>query len=372
MQERIMFVITGLNLGGAESQLVLLVRELRRIGWDVAVVSMIEPRYFVQELEGIGVTVVTMKMCPGKPDILALWRLARLVKSWRPSIMHSHMFHANVFARVARLFFPSVPLISTAHSLDELEGSYGRLVAYRLTRHLSSFMTSVSVTSFRHYVSLRIISPKKGRFVPNGVDLERFKYDAAKRAQLRSALGIGDLFVWLAIGRLAPAKDFANLIGAVAHLRDRGLSAVRVLLVGEGPDRDHLMRLAADAKLDKYIQFLGPRHDVPDLMSAADALVLSSAWEGLPMVILEAMASSRIVVATDVGGVSELFAPSDLGLLAPPRHSEVLADRMSEVMNFPVAKIEEAGQRGRIFVERNFDIQKVARAWDGLYRQLAG
>ncbi|BAN26925.1 glycosyltransferase [Caballeronia insecticola] len=366
-----MFVITGLNLGGAESQLVLLVRGLKQIGWDVSVVSMIEPKYFVQDFADMGIEVITLKMAPGKPDARALWRLAKLVWSWQPDILHSHMVHANIFVRIARMLFPRIPVVSTAHNINELEGSYGRLVAYRLTRHLSHYTSSVSAAAYQHYVSLKMINPKKGGFVPNGIDLERFRYDAARREALRDALGVGDRFVWLAIGRLVPAKDFSNLIRAVAYLRDRGLSNMQVLLAGEGPEQAELLRKCAEAKLESHIRFLGPRQDVPDLMSAADAVVLSSAWEGMPMVILEAMAASRMVVATNVGGVSELLPFGGADALAPPADPAALADRMQHAMQLSREEADAVGQRGRAFVEGNFDINKVARDWDGIYRHLA-
>ncbi|MDR5759815.1 glycosyltransferase [Caballeronia sp. LZ035] len=371
MRTRIMFVITGLNLGGAESQLLLLVRALQRLGWEVAVVSMIEPKYFVQDFAEMGVEVITLKMLPGKSDPRALWRFAKLVRSWRPDIVHSHMVHANIFVRVARLFFPTIPIVSTAHSINELEGSYARLLAYRLTRHLSHYTSSVSASSYQHYVSLRMISPRKGGFVPNGVDLERFDCDADARAALRVALGIEDQFVWLAVGRLVPAKDFSNLIKAVALLRDQGLSRMRVLLAGDGPEKADLLKQCEQAGLGPIIQFLGPRHDIPDLMNAADAVVLSSAWEGMPMVILEAMAARRTVVATHVGGVGELFPADDVDKLARPKDPVALAERMAYTMRLSAEEHEQAGQRGRAFVERSFDIRKVARDWDALYHRLA-
>jgi glycosyltransferase involved in cell wall biosynthesis len=366
-----MFVITGLNLGGAESQLVLLVRGLQRIGWEVAVVSMIEPKYFVQDFARMGVEVITLKMSPSKPDPRALWRLARLVRSWRPDIVHSHMVHANIFVRIARMFFPTIPIVSTAHSINELEGSYGRLLAYRLTRHLSHYTSSVSASSYQHYVSLRMISPRKGGFVPNGVDLERFARDADKRAALRATFGIDDQFVWLAVGRLVPAKDFSNLIRAVAHLRDQGLTHMRVLLAGDGPEKEDLLRQCEQAGIGWIIRFLGPRHDIPDLMNAADAVVLSSAWEGMPMVILEAMAARRTVVATNVGGVAELFPADDIDKLARAKDPVALAERMAHTMRLSAEEHEQAGQRGRAFVERSFDIRKVACDWDAIYRRLA-
>lgn len=363
---RLMFVITGLNMGGAENQLLLMARELRLLGWEVAVVSLIEPRYFVEEFRSFGASVFSLRMAPGVADLRALARFVQLVKKWKPTVIHSHMYHANVFARVARLFFPSIPLISTAHNTDEFEGSRFKVWAYRLTSRLSSYMTNVSQAGYLRYVYLKIIDSEKGEFIPNGVDTQRFDSNSAARSRLRNLFGVKKEFVWLAIGRLVPAKDFENLIEALAELRKSGCPDFCLFLVGEGPQESQLKQQVVNLGLEECVFFLGARRDVPELMCAADAFVMSSAWEGLPMVILEAMASGRIVVATDVGGVGELVTPQ-VGRLVPPRQSTALASQMGEVMQLSSSEREKAERLAQRFVRDKFAIKDVALHWVEVY-----
>jgi len=347
----------------------LIVRELCQLGWEVAVVSLIRPRYFVEELQSFGASVYSMNMVPGVADLRALVKFVSLVRKWKPQVIHSHMYHANVFARIARIFFHGIPLVSTAHNIDEFEGSRFKIFAYRLTSRLSNYMTNVSYAGYLRYVYLKIIDSERGGFIPNGVDTEKFNLNISARLRLRNILGVKDEFVWLAIGRLVPAKDFENLITALVELRERNCSNFKVFLVGEGPQEAVLKRRVIDLDLANNVIFLGARRDVPELMCAADAFVMSSAWEGLPMVILEAMASGRIVVATDVGGVGELVTPQ-IGRLIPPRQPAALASQMWNVMQLSNGEKEAAERIARNFVKTEFSIKDVALRWVDVYEKI--
>jgi glycosyltransferase involved in cell wall biosynthesis len=166
-----------------------------------------------------------------------------------------------------------------------------------------------------------------------------------------------------------PAKDFENLITALVELRERNCSNFKVFLVGEGPQEAVLKRRVIDLDLANNVIFLGARRDVPELMCAADAFVMSSAWEGLPMVILEAMASGRIVVATDVGGVGELVTPQ-IGRLIPPRQPAALASQMWNVMQLSNGEKEAAERIARNFVKTEFSIKDVALRWVDVYEKI--
>jgi glycosyltransferase involved in cell wall biosynthesis len=130
-----------------------------------------------------------------------------------------------------------------------------------------------------------------------------------------------------------------------------------------------IQKLAGDLELDGYVDFLGARNDIPDLMRAADIYVLSSAWEGLPLVIGEAMASEKLVVATDCGGVSEFLG--DAGILAAPRDPAALADGLREALNMPANEASILGSRARMRIVANYSLDSVADRWVELYRCLS-
>lgn len=365
--KRVMFVSTSLNMGGAETQVFLLATTFVALGWSVAVVSMIEPKYFSRELEEQGVKFYSLGMKPGMANPKAIFRLLRIYRTWRPSIVHSHMYHANILCRFARIFSPNIPLVSTAHSINETDGSRLRLFLYKVTRYLSSHMTNVSEAAFNHYVDMGIINPAHGSYMPNGVNTKSFAYDPSIRSSMRQQFDIDRNFVWLAIGRFVKAKDYPNLIAALDIVRNEGGSNFIVLMVGDGPLFQDIVDLVNERGLQEYVRFLGVRKDIPQLMSAIDGFVMSSAWEGLPMVLLEALACERSVVATDVGGIRELSREIGDGNLVPSSNPKALAVAMAKVMQTSLADRSNQGSSAREKILLRYGIIQIAKAWEELY-----
>lgn len=235
--KRVLFVITGLGLGGAETQLVHLATRLKARGWDVRVVSLTPPRAYVQELEAAGVPVISLGIKGKLPDPRPVFRLAKMIRTWRPEVVHSHMVHANLVARLVRLLAPVPVLICTAHNIDEKgQRGSGRLreMAYRLTDPLCDLTTQVSRAGLERYVRIRAVPRHKIRYLPNGIDTERFRPDPELRARLRQELGLETAFAWLAVGRFVVSKDYANMLQAfsrVAPERNEGC----LVIAGDGP-----------------------------------------------------------------------------------------------------------------------------------------
>ncbi len=368
---RLLLLTTSLNLGGAEMQVSLLAQALVRRGWQVSVVSMVKPLHFVHELTQAGVAVHSLDMTPGRASLRAVRRLARLYRQFRPDLVHSHMFHANLLGRALKPLFPRVPLISTAHDHDETRDSRWRYVVYRGTRGASDFMTNVSPASFEHYVERGLIDAARGAAVVNGLDLSRFDPERIDRPSARQALGLTpDTFFWFAMGRLDPAKDYPTLIRAVQWLQaSSGTAPFQVLVAGEGPLQATLQQLAVECGVSDKLTFLGVRRDTPHLFAAADGFVLSSEIEGLPMVLLEAMCMQRICVGTDAGGVRGLLAPVAEELVVPCRQPEALARAMQRVMQLPPDERVRLGAASRSTVQARYDVQSVASTWEEIYQR---
>ena len=203
---RVMLLVTGLERGGAETQVVQLALELRGRGCEVCVVSMLEPAAFAGELAAGGVPLHSLRMRPGKPGLRGLWRFLHLLQTTKPEVVHAHLFHANLLARLARLISPVPVRISTLHSLAESGRSSSdvrlRDWLYRLTDWLSDRTVSVSEAVEARHVECRAVSPRRSRVIPNGVRAELFVKTPEMRARLRAELGLQDEFVWLAAGRL--------------------------------------------------------------------------------------------------------------------------------------------------------------------------
>jgi len=366
---RILLVSTEFGLGGAEQQVRLLARAFSERGHEVRWAGLQDPGPFAAEVAELGVPIVGLGMRRGRADPRGIVRLAREVRRFGPHVVHSHMVHANLLARVTRLAVPMPVLVSTAHNI--CEGARWRELAYRLTDPLCTLTTNVSRAAVERYVSVGAVPRRKIRYVPNGLELSRFAPLERGRVQrLRAELGLDGAFLWLAAGRLAAVKDYPTMLRAMRSvLRERPDAAL--VVAGDGPERVPLEALPGELGLPaERVRFLGVRHDVPALMQAADGFVLSSAWEGLPMVLLEAAASRLPVVATAVGGNPELVQDGRTGLLVPPREPAALASAMLGLMAVPAEERAAWGEAGRRHVESGYRLDRVVDGWLELYQEL--
>jgi len=362
----LLFLTTGLAYGGAETQVVRLATRLKLRGWEVSVVSLMPPKAYVEDLEAAGIPVFSLGIRRKLPDPRPVLRLARIIRKWQPDVVHSHMVHANLLARIVRPLAPFPILVCTAHSIDE--GGRLREVLYRLTDLFCDLTTQVSQAGLERYVHVGAVPRHKIRYIPNGVDTERFKPNLEDRLKVRKELGV-DGFVWLAVGRFDPQKDYPNMVQAFARVVHKHSNAI-LLIVGDGPLRETMENMARELGAEKYVKFLGIRRDIPQLMNAADAYVMSSSWEGMPNVLLEASATGLPIVATDVGGNREVVLDGITGFLVPPRNPEALAEAMLRMMDLPEEKRREMGKAARKHVEDNFSLNRVVDMWEALYKEL--
>ena len=365
---KILKVATGLAYGGAETQLKNVALRLKQRGWSQSVVSMLPPSAYVEELEAAGICVYNLRMRRKVPDPRAVLRLAAIMRRERPLLIHSHMIHANLLARMTRLFVKVPVLICTAHNI--IEGGRPRELAYRLTDSLADITTQVSEAGKQRYIQVGAVPPHKIVYIPNGIDTSRFQPNPMVRQAVREQLGCApDAFVWLTVGRLEPVKNHLELLCAF-----REVTAVhphaRLLIAGQGPLQAATEQRITELGLAERVRLLGVRRDIPDLLNAADAFVLPSLWEGMPLTLLEASATALPIVATDVGGNAEVVLEGETGYLVPVKDTEALAQAMLRVMNLSEADRSAIGQAGRAHVVQNFDLERVVDRWEALYREL--
>jgi glycosyltransferase involved in cell wall biosynthesis len=364
---RILFLSTSMGMGGADSQLLVAAQDLQARGHDILVVSLTPLGPMGLRARTSGIAIESLEMRRGIPDPRGLARLIRIARAWQPDVLHSHMVHANLMARALQLVAPVPVLISTVHNIYEGNGLL--MAAYRLTNGLVDRMTIISEAAAERFIRERIIPRDLLRVVPNGVDPELYRQPAEVRDGLRRALGLGDEFVWLAVGRFETAKDYPNMLRAFASVRERHPEAV-LLLAGRGSLQGETESLARELQIGPAVRFLGVRDDVAALVSAADGYVMSSAWEGMPMVLLEAAAGGLPVVTTRVGGTAEVVLDGESGYLAPPGDSQALASAMQQLMNLSEAERRALGERGREHIRANYGLHRVVERWEELYREV--
>jgi len=364
---RILLVSTSLIIGGAETQVYLLAREFAKRGHSVYVVSLFEPKDYVKELRSMNVEVVGLGIRGMMSVTTSLVQLRRIIRTWKPDIIHAHMFHAIFLSRLARSISTRAPLISTTHNFAP-ESSLRRFL-YRLTDLLGTITTNVSQVGSHQYVNQGAVPPTRMRYVPNGIDLTQFTAEPESRDRKRLNLGLGEGFAWLAVGRLISLKDYPTMIEAFAELKvTHGGSTL--LIVGSG-EHEAALRGFAKAQLSpESIRFLGKRTDVSELMAASDAYVMSSSSEGLALVLLEAAAARLPIVATDVGGNSEIVQDGISGFLVPAKSPQALARAMATIEALSESERRGLGGKGREHVATNYAITHVTQLWLDLYASL--
>ena len=366
---RVMFLSTSMGMGGADKQLLSAAQLMHAQGHDVCIVSLTELGPMGLEARSQGIRTESLDMRRGVPDPRGLIRLIRLVRAWKPDVLHSHMVHANLMARAVRLFARVPVIVSTIHNI--YEGGPLWMAAYRVSNGLVDHMTIISEAAADRFVKEGIVPRELLTCVPNGVDTERFRQVTPETRQaLRSSIGVDDRFVWLAVGRFEIAKDYPNMLHAFAQVCQRDSNAV-LLLVGHGSLQQETESLAQSLGLGDRIRFLGVRSDVPEVMAAADGYVMSSAWEGMPIALLEAGAAGLPIVATRVGGNHEVVRDGESGFLVPPRDAAALGQAMLRLMEQAPARRRDMGERGREHVRVHYGLGRVVERWQDLYRQVS-
>jgi glycosyltransferase involved in cell wall biosynthesis len=245
------------------------------------------------------------------------------------------------------------------------------MLAYRLSDGLADRVTAVSEVVAEWYVRMKAVSRSKCVVMTNGIETGEFMPDAERRRATREEMGVGEEFVWLAVGRNTVAKDHANLMQAFGQVW-RELKQSQLWMAGGAPDGGKKTYAAISmphGALD-HVRTLGVRRDIPALLDAADGFVLSSAWEGMPLAVGEAMAMERPVVATDVGGVRELVG--DAGAIVPAKDSNALAEAMVAMMQKPAEARMELGLVARERICSRFSMDRKAEEWEALYRSVLG
>ncbi|RBP25014.1 glycosyltransferase involved in cell wall biosynthesis [Marinobacter pelagius] len=360
---KVLLVITGLGVGGAERLVTALADCYAAVGHEVMLVRFHgeaelrpgDPRVRLENLD--------MRRSP-LGLLVAMRRFRRLILEFRPDVVNSHLVHANVLTRMLRLVTPIPFLVSSAHNNNE--GGRFRMLAYRLTDRLADISTNVSEDAVQVFEKQRALLPGRMLAIHNGINTEDFVYDQAARGRIRAELSVSDRTpLIVSVGRLWQAKDYPNLLNAVSGLAQKSVE-FRLAIVGDGPLRSDLKALAQSLGIAGHVDFLGVRHDIPALMSACDVFVLSSAWEGFGLVVAEAMACERVVVATDSGGVKEVVG--EAGYLVRPRDSEALFRGIDQALRLSDAECKTMGKVARKRVVEKFSLATTADRYLAVYR----
>lgn len=334
---KILYVITSLGYGGTQKNLYALVKRLKNNA-EVSVVSLKSSGEMLAKVKSLDVPV-TILFLPPKFSLktffylpFSIFKFIRVILSFRPDIIHSFLFQANIISRIFGKIFSSALIIS-AERVAEKEKRIHLFIS-RWTNFLVDKITVNSESLKNFVISSQKINPQKVSLIPNCFDAEEIRIIQGSN-QIREELNIGqDTFFVLGIGRLHKQKGFDLLIEAVRIIVKK-INKIYFVIIGDGKERKKLECKVNEFKLGEYIKFLGYKENTYDYLNASDLFVLPSLWEGSPNVILESMFFAKPVVATAVSGVKELLEPEGdkyIIELGKKSRQEIISDLAEKIL----------------------------------------
>jgi glycosyltransferase involved in cell wall biosynthesis len=371
---RVLFTVSDLDLGGAQKQVVELARQLVRHGHAVAIYTLNETAPRAKDLVGSGVEV-RIDQKKSKVDTKVLGRLRRFIGEWRPDIVHGFLFDGDIYARIAA-FGTGIPVLNSERSSD-YEISTTQRLGHLLTKPLVDGLVANSRYGGRFAQRLYGYSDEQLHVVWNGMRVEDFERQAESPADYRHEFfGPGEHRVATFIGAIKPAKDYPLAIDVAAALVKRA-PEWRVLFLGDSlaPSagykagvhsdtsqyKDMVMEHYRRANIAHRVKFAGARKDLPAIVKQSDVLYVTSAWEGFPNSVLEAMVLGVPVVSTAYSDIRDIL----------PRAGQVIADRDPEKIAAAIVESyldrDEIAAEQKRWVRANASIEKATENLERVY-----
>ncbi len=360
---RICFLIRQLDEGGAQRQLLTLVKGLDKTKYKITLISFYEGGFFSEEIKLFPHVKYLCLEKSGRWDVINfIYRLVTQLRQIKPDFLHGYLDLANCLTIFLKPFLPKTRMIFgvRASNMDLSRYDWLSRFAYKAECFLSRFADTIIVNSkagFRHSAS-HGFPENKMVVIPNGIDTERFKPDPLTGAKMRNEWGAKkeDILIGL-VGRLDPMKDHPTFLKA-ASLYAKKKENVRFICIGDGsnPYKKELVDLGQRLGLSNRVVWAGSHKDMLSVYNALDLVCSSSITEGFPNVIGEAMACGVPCVVTDVGDSSWLIG--DTGIVVPPKNPNALADGWDKCLNE-----DKSGQaiRVRLRIEKNFSLHHLVQ-----------
>jgi glycosyltransferase involved in cell wall biosynthesis len=362
----VVHVIDELPPDGAERLLADMLRH-RSNRFRFSVLCLMKGGALEQEIRDMGVPVTVLGR-RGKVDLGFIFRIARWFRQERVDVVHTHLFTADSFGRVAARLAGVRAVFSTAHNTVVCEGKTRKAV-HRALSWISTRVIACSEEVGRVMREEDHLRASRLVVISNGINVDRLAGARGEGVRAEFSVPEKELLIGV-IGRLHPAKGHSDLFAALARLRKDGLKPT-CLVIGSGNSRDELEAESKKLGLTDQVVFTGQRSDVPRLLAGLDILAMPSRWEGLPIALLEAMAMSRPIVATRVSGIPDVIHDGDSGLLVPPSAPEALAEALRRLLTDPALR-ERLGKRAYTTMRERFDVARTAKAYEGLYAAALG
>jgi glycosyltransferase involved in cell wall biosynthesis len=368
---RIFYVIDSFAIGGAQTQLLQLLQRIDKTKFQVAICPIWPLLDLEPSFKAAGIEIVRVhKNFP--LDLSEAWRLGIAIKKFEADIVHTWLFTGSLWGRLGA-WLAKAPIIITSERSFVTENYYSPVLGL-INKAFATYTDVITANSTfgTEFLIKKGYPPDKMQTIFNGVDTDtfspvvanNFRMDARKKLDLpASSVAIG------MVGRLVTPKNQAVLIEAMYKLFTCGYDDVHLILVGDGPDREKLEKATQDLGIEARVHFTGMRRNIPEILSGMDIFALSSRWEGMPNVILEAMAMGLPVVTTDVAGTSDLVQNDINGFLVPVDDVEKTAECLKKLIDSPTLRIW-MGKNARSRCEKEYSLDSMVCRTTKLYEDL--
>jgi len=371
---KILFITTGLEIGGAEMMLYKLLSAMEREKFTPIVISLMEREPLCAPIETLGIPVYTIEMkVGGVPTPNVIWQLLRLVRNIQPDIIQGWMYHGNLAAQLAWFSLGrKIPILWSIHSSIYSLAYRSKMTSFviQLLSYFSNFVTQTIYVSKISKLQHEALGYCKDNncVIPNGFDTDIFIPSSQGRSLIRSELNLPEncLLIGL-ICRFHPMKDHTNFLRAsTLLLKDH--PDVQFVLAGTGVNKENeiLHTLIKDLGIVNQVHLLGERRDSPHLMAALDILTSASAYgEAFPLVLGEAMSCGVPCVTTDIGDSALIVG--DTGRVVPPKNPEALANAWQELIKLGSDGREALGKAARARIIECFSLNAIVSQYEMLY-----
>lgn len=364
---KVLHLVTSLEVGGAQHGMLLGLPRFDGDHYEHIVCSIMDRMQMAPQFQAAGIEVRTLGLSR-KTDIAVTVRLRRLLREIRPDILHTYLLHGNLLGRLVGKLVGVPTIIGSERTIGQAR-LWGRL-ATRLTNPLTDAVEANSEIGGKAIADDLGVPRNKIEIVRSGLDIAAFKREQDRDA-LRSDLGVGtDQHLIVFMGRLRRVKGVCYGIRAFA----KAIAVqpnIRMVLAGEGSDRESLESLVNELGISENVEFIGVRNDVPEFLAAADSVLIPSLTEGFPRTAIEAMAAGKPVIATRVGGTPEAIIDGETGILVPPMDVDALSEAILRLAGDAELQAR-LGSAGRERAAQNYSVEKYVARLDAMYRQYSG
>jgi glycosyltransferase involved in cell wall biosynthesis len=317
-----------------------------------------------EELRAMGISVEVLGRRPGV-DVGTPWALLRWFRRHDVKVVHTHLYAADSYGRLAALAARVPCCFSTRHNISAWDSGLRRWLSRALSA-TSNKVIACGEEVGRALVGREGLPPSRVAVVPNGINLRRLEGVDPTAFRRELCLPADQLLIGI-VGRLHRQKGHTVLLHALAALRSSGCN-FHCAVAGSGELASEVAQEAKQLGLGSCVTLLGLRHDVPCILSALDVLAIPSMWEGLPMALLEGMALGNAVVATRVGSIPDVVTDDENGLLVAPGDTAALHAALLRLAQEPALR-QRLGANARITVRSRFSAAVTAQAYERLYRE---